>query len=41
MGSLIVVVPTLGQYCTQLIDVLDTLNGSNSNGDNRNVVDII
>ena len=41
MGSLIVVVSILGQYCTLLIDVSDTLNGSNNNNDNRIVVHII
>jgi len=34
MGSLV-------EYCTPLIDVSDMLNGSNNNGDNRDVVDII
>ena len=41
MGSLIVVMAILGQYCTPSIDVLNALNRSNNNGDNRDVVDII
>jgi len=41
MGLLIVVVAMLGQYCTPLLNVSDTLNGSNNNGDYTNMVDII